>query len=257
MIPEYVRMGTKDLIGRCIPLCWHLPVRYFYQIARRRLDPEFLVLRSLLDGSGVAIDVGANYGTFSMCIRHAVEHIEAFEPLAAPCTVLATAPYIHSHQVALADYEGETTLYVPHTNGRAITGSASFTSLPYAHTVSVPVRRLDSFGFQNVRAIKIDVEGHEMAVLRGAQETMTRDHPILCVEIEQRHLNAPMTTEFAWLTRLGYQGFFLWHGRVKPLSAFSYVTHQAPFLLDVQNRHYIHDFLFLHSSDPRLPSFSG
>ncbi len=44
-------------------------------------------------------------------------------------------------------------------------------------------RTIDSFGFSNVSLIKIDVEGHEAQVLKGAQETIRRWHPVILVEI--------------------------------------------------------------------------
>jgi FkbM family methyltransferase len=47
---------------------------------------------------------------------------------------------------------------------------------------AVPVVTLDSLGLNRVRFIKIDVEGMECAVLRGASETLSRDRPILYVE---------------------------------------------------------------------------
>jgi FkbM family methyltransferase len=46
-------------------------------------------------------------------------------------------------------------------------------------------RTLDSFGFFNVSLIKIDVEGHEAQVLRGARETISRCHPVILLEIWQ------------------------------------------------------------------------
>lgn len=45
------------------------------------------------------------------------------------------------------------------------------------------LRSIDSFGFCNVSAIKIDVEGFENHVLRGAQKTIARERPVLVVEI--------------------------------------------------------------------------
>jgi len=44
-------------------------------------------------------------------------------------------------------------------------------------------RTIDSFGFSNVSVIKIDVEGHEALVLKGAEETIKALHPVIFVEI--------------------------------------------------------------------------
>jgi hypothetical protein len=47
---------------------------------------------------------------------------------------------------------------------------------------SVPVNTLDSFAYENVGFIKIDVEGYEYEVLQGAQATISRCRPIMYIE---------------------------------------------------------------------------
>jgi len=42
---------------------------------------------------------------------------------------------------------------------------------------------IDSLQLPRVDFIKIDVEGHELEVLRGSRETLEKYHPILMVEI--------------------------------------------------------------------------
>jgi FkbM family methyltransferase len=49
-------------------------------------------------------------------------------------------------------------------------------------------RALDSFGFSNVSALKIDVEGHEINVLRGAEELIKTFHPVIFIEIRKQNL---------------------------------------------------------------------
>jgi hypothetical protein len=44
-------------------------------------------------------------------------------------------------------------------------------------------RTIDSFGFSDVSLIKIDVEGHEKAVLLGAAQTIRTQHPTIFIEI--------------------------------------------------------------------------
>lgn len=45
------------------------------------------------------------------------------------------------------------------------------------------LRRIDDFGFQNVSLMKVDVEGFELEVLKGARETIARWHPAIIIEI--------------------------------------------------------------------------
>lgn len=51
------------------------------------------------------------------------------------------------------------------------------------HIVQVPARTIDSFNFEDVDAIKIDVEGSELFVIEGAQQTIDRYRPSVQVEI--------------------------------------------------------------------------
>uniref|UniRef100_UPI001916C781 FkbM family methyltransferase n=1 Tax=Mycobacterium paraintracellulare TaxID=1138383 RepID=UPI001916C781 len=48
--------------------------------------------------------------------------------------------------------------------------------------IDVPVKRLDDLHLDDIGLIKIDVEGHELAVLRGATQTLTRNRPAIVVE---------------------------------------------------------------------------
>ena len=70
--------------------------------------------------------------------------------------------------------------------------------------MEVPVRTLDSFGLTSVGFIKIDVEGHELAVLQGACKTIALSHPILMVEVEDRHRHDAVHTVEEFLSDFGY-----------------------------------------------------
>jgi FkbM family methyltransferase len=61
-------------------------------------------------------------------------------------------------------------------------------------------RTIDSFGFSDVSLIKIDVEGHEASVLKGAEKTIMTHHPVIFIEVWDKNLGVirPM------LEKLGY-----------------------------------------------------
>ena len=76
--------------------------------------------------------------------------------------------------------------------------------------LSVPIRTLDSYGFENVGFIKIDVEGFELATLKGAARTLQTSRPKLLIEIDPLlQTREAFKATFAWLQALGYQGHFL------------------------------------------------
>jgi FkbM family methyltransferase len=55
-------------------------------------------------------------------------------------------------------------------------GAGATTEMP------VHMQTLDSLGLVDVGFLKIDVEGHELAVLRGANETIAKNRPVVFME---------------------------------------------------------------------------
>jgi hypothetical protein len=53
------------------------------------------------------------------------------------------------------------------------------------------------------------VEGHELAVIRGATALIARDMPTLVVEIEERHTKKPLAEALSEITSLGYRMLYL------------------------------------------------
>jgi hypothetical protein len=97
-------------------------------------------------------------------------------------------------------------------------------------TVLVDATTLDAF-FAGRPAgpdfIKIDVEGHELAVLRGGRQTLATHKPTLLVECEARHRpDGDVRPVFDFLASLGYEGSFFWQGRRRPLDEFDVAVHQ-------------------------------
>jgi FkbM family methyltransferase len=225
--------------------------RYWYRALTRRLDRELAYTRRLLrPGSGVA-DVGANTGLYTYAFGRTVS-VDAFEPLpeaARLLKALATAlPRVRVHEVALSDCAGAATLYVPHIRGVPFTELARFSPVqgPH-HTAVVAVRTLDEYDLHNIGLIKIDVEGHERQVIRGAAHTIEREKSMLLVEIEQRHGSADITETFQTITALGYRGYFIdGHGRRHPIADFRYERDQEPYIERPTDVRYVNNFLFIH-----------
>jgi len=92
------------------------------------------------------------------------------------------------------------------------------------------VVRLDDY-FAGVshplRLLKIDVEGHELAVLRGAEQMLEQQRPALLMECEDRHLRQGGVHEvFDFLTERGYRGRFFGENGLQPLEEFDPAQHQ-------------------------------
>ena len=190
---------------------------------------------------GTLLDVGAHDGAFTLPFAQLPHsRVLAFEPLPAAFVRLRAAfgdappPHVCLRQEALGDQSGEIALTLPVLDGvpqeqwastaksYAALGEARVTELRY----TVPLRRLDEFGLTDLTAVKLDAEGAEYEVLRGARETLLRCRPILSIEIEERHRPGSTYAVPAYLDALGYDAFWEFWGDWRPLSTFDRATMQ-------------------------------
>ena len=225
-------MSLKNLAIRILPARYLLPLRYYARRIRGTLEREMSLLPRLVEPGRVALDVGANVGLYSYALAKLGASVEAFEPVpwCAASIESFRSPRIRVHRIALSSRAGFSELHIPLARGRLWPSRASLGTTQHAGSVlRVPVATLDSFGFAGVSFVKIDVEGHELEVLRGAVETLSRESPNLLVEVEQARLPYLMEEVFAFLRQLGYRGFFLLGARLRPLSEFSLREHQRRF----------------------------
>lgn len=87
----------------------------------------------------------------------------------------------------------------------------------------IQVRNVDSFEFRHVDFIKIDAEGSEPSILEGAQETLAKFRPVLCIEINQLALERQGSCEGHLLEMLNFLKYknrvMLQDERVQPNAA--------------------------------------
>ncbi|RME33164.1 MAG: FkbM family methyltransferase [Gammaproteobacteria bacterium] len=233
------REGMRRLGREHLP-----PLLYRYPIALRnwrRGEPEIRLLPSLVRPGSVAVDVGAFLGAYTFFLRRLAGHVHAFEPQPACARFLRRAypRRVTVHECALSDHAGRAALHggegpdqgarIGEENGRGR---------------MVELKRLDDFALEEVGFIKIDAEGCESKVLKGADLTLRRWRPVLLVEIEQRHLEVPIAEVFREVRELGYRGSFLCLGERLPLDRFSLEAHQLARLQGDRSRPYINNFIF-------------
>ena len=190
------------------PREWRLPLRYHGQRLVGGLEPEMDLLEQLAPKDCTALDVGANHGIYTYALSRFVRSVHCFEPLAECCRYVRDHPAtnVTVHNVALSDRAGELELHVPIIGGRAVYTRASLdrTDGP-SESRRVEVRTLDSYALTDVGFIKIDVEGVEAGVLRGATRTLEACNPNLLVEIDRtRHSRDSFLAIHAALQAMGY-----------------------------------------------------
>lgn len=139
---------------------------------------------SLIQDRKVAVDIGANVGLWSMDLVKDFEHVHAFEPVAdfRDCFIKnAKTENYTLHPVALGEVESEIDMIItPDNTGHSHVNPKSF------GTGKIPMRTLDSFNFDRIDLMKVDCEGYEIPILKGAKETILRTRPIMIVE-QQKH----------------------------------------------------------------------
>jgi FkbM family methyltransferase len=138
----------------------------------------------------VIVDVGANIGNHSLFFATHLnyKHIHSFEPFpknihCATENLSAFKERVTLHPYALSNKTGIVQLYNSEEHnhgGYSLEQLSDGRSFPVLDTI--PTRTLDSYNFVNVTLMKIDVEGHEAAVLQGAQETLKRCKPLVILE---------------------------------------------------------------------------
>jgi FkbM family methyltransferase len=201
------------------------------------------LLSSLVPPGRVAIDVGAHRGlwTFRMSARASAVH--AFEPNPDLFAYLSRARLrsVTTHDVALSDSDGTAVLSMPEGMG---TGLATIATAAGHNIATVETRRLDSFEFTDVGFLKVDVEGHEEAVLRGSTSTLQESRPTLCVEIEERHNPGALDRIPAALAELGYaHSYYLFRGQLNPMETFNVERHQLE-VPSATSPDYVNNFVF-------------
>jgi len=226
----------------------------------RYFEPELRHLAAFVPPDRAAVDVGVWWGPWSYMLAKRVPRVDSFEPnpdLVAALTE-AMPSNVRIHGVALGEIAGEASLWIPPggmgTEGRA-TLEAAWRPDTGGRMVSVQTERLDSFHLEDVGFVKIDVEGHEFAVLRGAVNLLETQRPNLMIEIEHRSHEEDYVDEIiAFLAERGYAGRFLHRRAWHPLAEFDREGARAMALrvarhgyatnLVLYARRYVHNFLF-------------
>jgi len=160
-------------------------------------EPDMVRLFQTL-AHGTVLDIGANIGCTALLFSDLADHVHAFEPSPTTHELLVRnvrgAKGITTHNVGLGDAPGTTELtFAP--NNRSGGFVSNRTSASAGHTVEkISIDTLDrvagELGLTSVDFIKIDVEGFEAHVIRGARKTLSRYSPIVVLELNHWCLNA-------------------------------------------------------------------
>lgn len=199
-LPQLAMFGF-DHVGRAVTV-WGR-----YERDELELLLETLNATQLLGRDGLCLDIGANIGNHALFFAPHFAQVLAFEPNPRTFTLLqlnaTLAPNVRCFNVGLSDAAGSARLAVPADN----IGMATLQPGAEGQAVACELQRLDDLPEltgQRVALVKIDVEGHEAAVLRGARAMLERDRPVVVFEQTAEDITDGCSSAMAVLREAGY-----------------------------------------------------
>ncbi len=219
VLPQQTRTGIKQALG----------------MPTTRLDDDWSILSCIgpVERPHVVLDIGAHHGWFFHCWQDwcPSARVYAFEPFpdsfAAMEQQYGADPRVSLCQAAVGDAPGSLTLNVltesKVSNSFLQPRAETWRRVGYAtgaiETLTVPVTTIDTYaldqGIDAVYLMKIDVQGYELQVLRGALETLPRvDHIFVEAGIQRLYEGAPSFADvFEFLSERGFHLMTMraWH----------------------------------------------
>ncbi len=238
----------SNLIGHLAPQwMWRRRARAWTE---GPVEEEIRFLASVCDSNKTSVDVGASMGLYTLHLLGYSREVWSFEPRQMHAQKLRETfsepwPRCHVECVALSDQHGTAEMRIVDSDlgRRTIEAKNPLEASGFEfHYETVPVKTLDEYNLTDVGFIKIDVEGHEEAVLRGARNTFRNSQPVLLLEMEERHNPVTSNCLTAMMKELGYHGYYLNEGRFEPIETIDTLN---PVLA---NGRYVQNFFFFTAS---------
>jgi len=241
-------------------LYWKRKVNYYQS---HFSEMEMYLLPLLCDPSRTSLDIGGAIGVYTANMFDKSKDVITFEPI--PSNVKLISDMIRNQRMnarvmpfALSDHAGTAML-------KMVDGDTGLSTLEKendlangqknVNAINVEIKQLDDFQFRDIGFIKIDVEGHEAAVLQGARATIIHSKPHLLVEIEERHKHGAVNECVSYLSALGYRCFCILNKQLIPYEQFNLVLHQDTANLGTTEDNfkrkgiYINNFIFVNDAE--------
>ena len=158
-------------------------------------------LFDLCDGRELAVQAGGNVGIWAKEFSKRFDRVITFEPDALNFECLkrnVTEDNVTAHNAALGDVECRKGLFRDPSNcgAHAVVDGDEF-----------PVMTIDSLALERCDLIQLDIEGYELFALRGAEKTIERFHPVLCLELKAlgEGYGVQDSEVIEWLEKRGYR----------------------------------------------------
>ena len=173
---------------------------------KKSTEREIRILNKLVNSSQASIDIGVYRGVYTYFLSSLTQYVYAFEANSLLYSKLLNSfnnrSNIKIENLAVSSSLGKTEIRIPIRNQNAdydneqkyelgiatIHKENDLQNKPYETISSINKTTLDDYKFQHdVGFIKIDVEGHELEIIRGGKNFIKKHKPTMLVEIEERH----------------------------------------------------------------------
>jgi FkbM family methyltransferase len=225
-----------------------------------KVEFEMLLFPYFLNNDSVFFDVGSNIGSFVLIANKTIkqEQIFAFEPIPILNKRLKLIfPEANFRNIALSNAKSKTQFKIPKINHTQFltrgTLNTNFveTNESGFDLLTVQTNTLDNFcieeNIKRIDVIKIDVEGHEYEVIKGALKSIEKYKPILIIEIEQRHHTEDISLIINEIKNINYSCFYF-DSKSFTLTELTVEAKSLQLKSDFEkSRKYIHNFIFAHN----------
>ena len=130
-------------------------------------------------------------------------------------------------EVAVSDYVGTATLNVPlRDDGQTERHGWSSIEKNFPENQNgivqyeVETTTLDEENLPNISFLKIDVEGAEVEVLKGAINTIKKSRPVVLLEMDELHRPGTLKTNTLFFEKLDYEGYYVEHKTLHSIQEF-------------------------------------
>lgn len=206
-----------DGVRIVVPDSLNLVTPYVLQEQQDWFEDEIKFLRRLLQPGQKIIDIGANYGVYTLSMARTVGptgSIWAFEPASSTAKLLAEGIAVNGfthvvlEQSALSSSSGTGQLLL---NQYPEENALLHGMTPAGACETVPLVTLDEclhrYGWRNIDFVKIDAEGEERSILKGGERFFTEQSPLVQYEIRAGDdLHLELALDFA---AIGYDSYRL------------------------------------------------
>jgi FkbM family methyltransferase len=199
--------------------------KFFYNLYRIYVSPfffkqekEILFLRKF--EFKTIIDIGANVGTYAAELQKNSRKVICIEPLKENINYLKylMKKNVKIYNCALSNKNKSEYIYIPKINfnfdyALATLNYKNIINFKELKRVKVKLKKFDQLFFntytsKNIDFIKIDVEGHELEVLKGMNIFLKKNNPMFLIEIEKRH-NINFEQVFTFFKKRNYKSYIL------------------------------------------------